>query len=669
MAREGARLVMLGTPNQGSHLMVESLIGKSDTVRKLGVLDLRHGLQDVIDIIASFPGALQLLPKPGFADTGSDGTSDFYEAARWGALKREMRDRWFGDGIGALPAPEVLGQARWLWAQDGAARPALPRRHEARVAYVFGCAAKTPCGLAREGALWKMLGTPHGDGSVTWASGRIDGIGQYFYMPAEHGALAGTEAYFDSIASLLERGDGGQLMTSPPALRGGEEAPPVASYDAGPAPFPTDVEVAAGLFGAGRQMRSRERPRDVLAVRVKAMDLRQVTQPILVGHYEQDAISGPEALIDRDLVDGELTVRYHLGLYAGAIGTASAVLLGGTAQERQRGTMRGAVVAGLGKYDGSLSVARLTEAIRTAALRYLIHVHDSLAAGRDGPARDLRLASLLIGYNSSANLTIGDSVQALLQGVADANRHFGEAAASGSRIVALDIVEIYLDSAITATYEARRVAQAMNADPRIACRIEVDPLLHQGEGMRQRLYDGRVGSYWPRLMITDADRHEDECPPEAVAAAPLPDRALADRLRFLYLGQRARAESTLHQRQPGLVERLVERQIMTRAYDADFSRTLFQLLVPHDFKESARQMQQMVFVLDSYTANLPWELMRADDAPLATRTAMVRQLTSTRFRSRVSQTLARRAYVVGNPATHGFLTAFPDPRMPGGDAL
>ncbi len=674
MARDGARLVMLGTPHQGSHLMVETLLGKAETVRKLGVLDLSHGLQEVLNIVAGFPGALQLLPKPGFADTGHDAAHDYFDPAVWAGFKPEMRDLWFGDGVCAVPEAAVLEQARWLWARDGRARPALPARHEKKVAYVHGCAARTPCGVTREGGRWKMLGTPLGDGSVTWESGRIDGIGQFFYMPAEHGALADTEAYFDSIGCLLEQGSGGQLMTSPPAVRGAEEAPPVAAYDAGPVLYPTETELAGGLFGAGRPSRARKRHADVLAVRVRAMDLRQICQPILVGHYEQDAISGAEALIDRYVVRGELSVRQHLGLYAGAIGTASAVLLCSSPQERERGSMRGAVVAGLGPYDGSLTAGKLTEAVRAAALRYLVHLLDGGTLGGDRP-EGVKLASLLLGYNSAANLTIADSVQALIRGVADANRHFAQTTSSRLRISGLDIVEIYLDSAITATYEARQVAQALNADPRTGCRIEVDPLLHQGEGMRQRLYDGRSSSYWPRLMITGASNRASRLGAsstvEAAHAGPATPGVLqhADRLDYLYLGQRARAEATMHQRQPGLLESMVQRQVMTLAYDADFSRTLFQLLLPHDFKDTARQVQQMVFVLDGYTANLPWELMLADDRPLATRTAMVRQLSSTHYRSRINQTTVRRAFVVGNPSTAGYFQALANPRAVGPTAL
>jgi len=87
--------------------------------------------------------------------------------------------------------------------------------------------------------------------------------------------------------------------------------------------------------------------------------------------------------------------------------------------------------------------------------------------------------------------------------------------------------------------------------------------------------------------------------------------------------------------------------------------TLFQLLIPNEFKDAARQMDQIVLVLDRYTADLPWELMLADDKPLAVRAAVVRQLSAVRFRPRVRQAAGRRAYVIGNPSTAGFAAAFP----------
>ena len=63
-------------------------------------------------------------------------------------------------------------------------------------------------------------------------------------------------------------------------------------------------------------------------------------------------------------------------------------------------------------------------------------------------------------------------------------------------------------------------------------------------------------------------------------------------------------------------------------------------MVPQDFKDAARQLDRIVLVLDGYTANLPWELMLADQEPLAVRAHMIRQLSSSRFRRQVRQSAA-----------------------------
>ena len=661
MGRSGARFVMLGTPNQGSHQMVETLLGKSDLIRKLARIDSRHSMQQILTIMAGFPGLLQLLPKPGFREAGDvQQRNDYFQAGVWQELKQLNHDRWTGDGIAATPSKAVLAQSRWLWDQES---PELPERHKQKVIYVYGQASMTPCGLLEQNDRLKMLGTPAGDGAVTWASGPIAGIGSFYVMPVEHAALCNSAAHFAAIIDLLATGS-----TEPARLKAVNTMPTLRSsmapvvYDAGPIPYPTEEEVALSLLGGRKRQPLQARPAPCLQVCCKAMDLRFVTQPVMVGHYLQDAISGPEALIDRELVDRELSMRHRLGLYAGAQGTATVVLLTNNAEERRRGRTRGAVVIGLGSY-GELSAVTLTEAVRVGTLRYLLQLVDR-QSGEAAEAIEAPLSALLLGYNSTTNISVEDSVAALVRGVLAANQQFSEARPDVPvRITQLEIVELYLDIAVTAARALVRVAEQINRDgDRYGMRVEADRELRQGKGFSQRL-DASLGvAYWPRLEVTDADLRE-EClsPPEgAEPLAAKPRRAFAERLRFAYLGQRARSETTLHQRQPGLVESLVESSIRESAYVEDLSRTLFQLLVPHDFKNQARQMDRMVLVLDGYTANLPWELLLADDKPLALSTRMVRQLQSPRYRTQVRQTLEKRAYVIGNPSTEGFNKVFAD---------
>jgi pimeloyl-ACP methyl ester carboxylesterase len=694
MLRQGARLVMLGTPNQGSHSMVENLLGKGNTLRTLVRLDLKHDMQEVLDIVAGFRGALQLLPKPGFIDTfqgQTDGGSiyEFQKAQTWIDFKVVVRDVWFGDQRCGTPSQPILDAASWLWAQDGSRKPSLPEAYKNKCLYVFGIAPNTPCGVRQEtdrhgNVRLKMVGTTHGDGTVTWESGRIDGVGSYYYMPAVHGDLAATAEYFPAIVDLLTSGETARLSTTPPTTRAVEQSLPV-SYDAGPPTIDDTTTIERGLMGGSLHNRMRTRPKRRLEVAVKAEDLRFLSMPIMVGHYEQDPIAGPQALIDRELLDHDLSERHSLGLYAGACGTATVVLYAPNEFERARGSLRGAIVTGLGKYDGALSLQNLTEAVRTGVLRYLLQVVDVLGKSD----HELSLATLLIGYNSSANLTVSASVEALVSGVLDANTKFRETTRRNIRVAQLDIVELYLDTAITAVYalrqlEQRLVERATAQDTTLVIRRE----LEQGKGMRQRLFDDRNSSYWPRLIVTDADRDDARHSPEGDEREPArdegaavngsgspraksssPGTGVANRLRFLYVGQRARAESVIQQRQPGLIEKLVRGQIGVKVWQPDFGRMLFQLMVPPDFKDAARQLERLVLVVDSTTANLPWELMLADDPtrpdrdqrPLALRAAMVRQLSSTRFRTQVRQVIGRKALVIGNPSVEGFGANFIGP--------
>jgi len=665
MQRDGARFIMLGTPNQGAWSMVENLLGKGSTLRTLVRLDLKHDMQQVLDIAATFRGALALLPRPGFRDMfqgqpDGGGEYDLQSSATWAEFNRKVRDFWFGDHRSAVPRQDALDQAAWLWRQDAAGGAALPADYESRTAYVCGMAVNTPCGVREESERLKMVGTSRGDGTVTWESGRIPGIGGFYYMPAEHGDLPATREHFPALTELLVSGATAALATQPPAVRALLQPLPLV-YDAGP-PTADDAEaIERGVMGGSLRAQVAPRPRRRLEVTVRAMDLRFLLEPIMVGHYEQDAIAGPESLIDRELLQGDLTERRSLGLYAGQRGAVVVALRMPRDRLRSRTSLAGAVVTGLGPYDGALSLAELTESVRFGVLRYLLQVIDVL--GED--ERELSLATLLLGYNSSANLSVAASVEALVRGTLEANAKFQETSRLNIRVARLDIVELYLDTAITAVYALRQMAPVLTAlAERQGTLLVCNNELEQGEGVRQRLFDGRNRSYWPRLMVTGIARSQDAVGRQEDEAGP----HIADRLRFLYIGQRARAESVVQQRQPGLVEMLVRQQIANPVWQDSFGRMLFQLMVPHDFKEAARQLERVVLVVDAYTANLPWELMLADDPdrgddeaqPLAVRTPVVRQFSTARFRRQVRQVTSRSALVVGNPSTRDFGAAFPD---------
>ena len=81
---------------------------------------------------------------------------------------------------------------------------------------MHGCAPVTACGIEKNGGEWKMLGTVEGDGTVTWKSGAIGGIGRRYYMLAIHGDLASTEECFVALDDLLRTGATSALLESGP---------------------------------------------------------------------------------------------------------------------------------------------------------------------------------------------------------------------------------------------------------------------------------------------------------------------------------------------------------------------------------------------------------------------------------------------------------------------
>ncbi|MDQ5896511.1 MAG: hypothetical protein QG612_597 [Pseudomonadota bacterium] len=379
-----------------------------------------------------------------------------------------------------------------------------------------------------------------------------------------------------------------------------------------------------------------------LTVQVRAGDLRFVDLPLLVGHYEQDPIAGPQALIDRDLLAGGLSERHRLGLYAGPIGSATVVLQGlPGADPAAAPLMRGAIVTGLGPYDGSLGTRELTEAVRTGVLRLLLQVRDQF-----GPApRAFALGSLLLGGNSSTTLGLESVIESLVRGVLQASQRFAEIAGTALRIDRLELVELYSDIALSAVRALHRLAPRLDEAARQAgCTLHCDPMLIEGEGRRPRLSaEAGSGGYWPRLLISAG--------PEGS-------------LNFLHLGARARAEAIGQPLQAGLLEALLRppRPGEGPGWDHDLGRTLFHLLVPPDFRETVRQLRRAVLVVDERSAAIPWELLVTEELveqPLALSLAlpMVRQLGSHRFRRQVRRSPGRAALVIGDPSTEGAAVA------------
>lgn len=661
-ARTGSRLLMLGTPNRGSYAMVETLLGVASTIRQLALLDIFHSRREIVEIVAGFHGALELLPQ----QQGNE--PDWFTQEIWTELGEITRSD------GGLPSAALLREARGVVT-------ALPVEipNADRVLYVAGAAPSTPCGIEVDphGRLLLMT-TDAGDGRVTYASGKLPGVATW-YATAAHGDLASHKPVFPAILQLLGDGHTGELPSTPPAsARGvGSKTP----YMPQSVLYPTEAEFVVGLMGAGSR-----RYKSGKAVSFKASvahgDLRHAKFPIMAGHYEGDTIAGPEGYLNQRL-HGALSQRYQLGIYPGALGTSTVVLREPSHLQKALDIPQGAVIIGLGAM-GELAPATLSNAVRRGVLDY-VALHED-RCGKTGPPgsgrsqlHEVGLSMLLIGTNSGSNITVEDSVGALLRAVAQANHEIAHTRGLATRIGEIEIVELYADVAIQAAHAVKKLAPEIESELDVC--IEAADLLCEGRGGEVRVIPSRSCDQWRRWIITAEERGAAQAMQPALPAPlverirstlsnpaqvdikawnevlalafPDPDRRPreAAALRYIVLTDRARAEVRVQQRQPELIDRLLRISVRDTQFNPGNARTLFELMIPNALKDNLVQQSRMVIVVDAQTAAYPWELMVYGMRPVCVETGIVRQLQTARFRQQIRASTVNDAFVVGDPRT------------------
>ena len=94
--RDGARLVLLGTPNRGSYDIVEALLGTATSIQQLPLLDLEHDTAAIVDIVREVP--------PGFWSCFRTRSADS-EANHWTKCREQRKGS-------AKPTEERLAAAR-----------------------------------------------------------------------------------------------------------------------------------------------------------------------------------------------------------------------------------------------------------------------------------------------------------------------------------------------------------------------------------------------------------------------------------------------------------------------------------------------------------------------------------------------------------------------------
>ena len=614
-----ARFIMLGTPNGGSHAIPELLVGQSVVFRKLARLDVRHRAETLLDVIGRFPGILAMLPEVD--------DRNLFSARTW----QEFHDR---AGAGWLVPDEARLKAAREIRQTIADSPIDP----ARMIYVAGSSDVTVAAMRLEQRPGEtrdrivFMGTTRGDGRVTWDSGipkALSSAGVY-YMDVQHGDMAADEPSFPAVEELLTRGETRLLPRTPPVAR--EAAVMFEMPRAEDDRYPDADDLAAAVIGAGtRAQVLKKTPERAVRVRVVHGNLAFASYPVAVGHYRGDTIVSAEKHLDRAL-QFALTQRLHLGLYPGAIET-NAIFSNPQRTTDPYSRPAGAIVVGLGTV-GTLSASLLTRSFSRALLEFVLEDRKRRPAGAGQPAA-VGVSTLLIG-TGAGGMSVSDSVFALVRGAQRANEALAGAQLP-DRIGELEFIELYHDRAMLALESLDRLSQRVGVTEAF---VLIEDLVSRDGGLHRVTYDEEP-EWWQRLQIlgnSPADGGSDQ------ALAPL---------RFAALTRRARTEVRLLPTQRTLVNQFIDRTLATTRHDKAVARTLFDLLLPNELKESAPDQDNLVLLLDEQSARYPWELLENSESrgqgPFAIEHGLLRQLEAREFREQVRGTVERSALVIGDP--------------------
>ena len=220
----GARFIMLGTPNGGSHAIAAMLMGRDALVKKLALVDLTNDHKSLLATIAGFDGVLNLLPHAG--------TLDLYQPAGWQTLftsRRPVRRAACSAGAwprpspraspGALPATAALTRARRI-RRSRRAEPARSvahgvrrgrgRRDGGRRGRGHGGQGGTP----GQGARLRVRRRPRAAGAPASPPGSAPST----WMPCTVTSRTRATA-FPALLDLLGAGTTAKLATTPPQRR------------------------------------------------------------------------------------------------------------------------------------------------------------------------------------------------------------------------------------------------------------------------------------------------------------------------------------------------------------------------------------------------------------------------------------------------------------------
>ena len=640
MQSDGARILMLGTPNGGSWTPMQVLSGDDSFGNLLINVGAPFASNESRQLIAGFPGFVQLQAgllnglgtEAAWRDLATSDLDAIRARSTWHSLALQLAQFEWG-----IPSQAVLDDAVEL-------RRALDKQRDRdlvswadRLLLVVGKAPTTPDGYegARDGGRGLVyLEVGDGDGRVTQESAELPGVATWS-ADSDHGSLPRFKVAFEAYRELLNTGTTKRL-TRVSAIgtarqKAAETAGPVAR--ARPArlrvrqsPPQSELDVLSSAAARAPQAAPVSAS---LHIEVVNGDLTFVAEPLLIGHYRSSSLTGAEAAID-NVLNRAMSASLHRGLYATGPGTFQIFRNLSDDPKRLMPLPAAVIVAGLGP-EGELRGSDLVDTVRQAVIGWSQRLTE-----RSPVVTGFALATTLLGSGGSG-ITPGQAAQLIAQGVREANEQIAEkdpADAQWPRVDQLKIIELYLDRASDAWNALQTLAISAPGSYAIA------PTIAREAGALRRP---------PEAGYRGADY-------DFISALVLKTEGDSQEIAYTINSKRARNDVRPQPMQVRLIKNLVTTASNNTNTDTQIGRTLFTLLLPRDLESFLGGSTATVLELDQGTAPIPWEALESPTAsnrqkPWSIRTKLLRKLRMTTPDIAVNNATADDdILVIGDPA-------------------
>jgi tetratricopeptide (TPR) repeat protein len=616
------KLAFLGAPLGGSFRIPAVLFGKDAIIDKLSKIDIFHTKEELLNIFSKLPGLLSLLPL------NKDKDNDFSNEATWLNMKEAL-------GVNSWPVPIAKDLNTFQTYRDNIYEK-LEAIDYTNIVYIAGKDNSTPCGYRIDdttaGKELVFLSTAEGDQSVTWESGipkKMIEQNRVYYVNVSHGALANEPLIFKGIADLIADGTTSSLSKVRPAVRGEEKVfrtPEQRDFDLSPAGIENTL---LGLTGA-QEITPAE---SAINISVSNGDLLYSSFPVLGGHFKNDGITSAEDALDKKM-RGALSKRHRLGLYPGEIGSSEVILYNETG-------FKGAVIVGLGNY-GDLSDYQLSKTIEQGVSKFLLDVNSIANFGNNVDPGPVGISTLVIG-SGYGGLSVENSIRAIIQGVQNANIKIKKLQLENFKTVEeIEFIELYEDRALNCFYCLSRIENEQNNSLRITINRKGIKTLF---GSKKRIPSDTMEGWWTRITVQMIQRD---------TALNIPQH-----LQFSTSTGGARDEQRNLFINPAGIENLINDSSVNNQWSPILGKTLFEMLIPLDFKERLKNQCNINWIVDKYTAAFPWELLQdnvSNGKPLSVNAGMVRQLNTEDYRLKINSVNSDNALIIADPELNGFIS-------------